>query len=86
MEKTDIKKKSQSSVLMNKSRVLWDLTRFRVRKGSHRRRFKIWRSNRTELVKDFEVVVEGGSSTWKDSEERASRKAKEATGPRVDKL
>ena len=54
---------------MIKSRVLWDLTRFRVRKGFHRRTFKIWRSNRTELVKDFEVVGEGGSSTWKDSEE-----------------
>lgn len=41
LEETDIKNKSQSSLMMIKSRVLWDLTRFGVRKGLSRMKFKI---------------------------------------------
>ena len=83
MERTDIKKKTktnttQSGLMMIKSRVLWYLIRFGGRKSFHRRRFKI----RYESAKDFEVVHEGGSSTWKGSEERAPQGKQKEAQPR----
>lgn len=55
--------------------MLWYLIRLGGRKSFHRRRFKI----RYKLAEDFEVVLEGGSSRWKGSEERAPQgKQKEA--------
>lgn len=71
-----------------KSRVLHDLTRFGVKKGLPRMRFKVreWKGGRTELVDDFEVVVEEAAHGKAQRRVRTSKKVEQARAQRVDKL